>query len=123
MYARRSGKVLALCRLTMAVLFMAGILFSTDIPLRNPALTQVLVGGYVLWATGLATAAWFDWWYDCRLAPTAQFIDFMAFASAIYFTERPQGVLTGRSWCSAPSCCWWRWCVGGREALLPRPPA
>jgi hypothetical protein len=95
MYARRSGKVLALCRLTMAVLFMAGILFSTDIPLRNPALTQVLVGGYVLWATGLATAAWFDWWYDCRLAPTAQFIDFIAFASAIYFTERPQGVLTG----------------------------
>lgn len=95
MYARRSGKVLALCRLTMAVLFMAGILFSTDIPLRNPQLTQVLVGSYVLWAIGLATAAWFDWWYDCRLAPTAQLIDFIAFASAIYFTERPQGVLTG----------------------------
>ncbi|MFD2781453.1 hypothetical protein ACFS32_10390 [Novosphingobium pokkalii] len=74
---------------------MAGILFSTDIPLRNPALTQVLVGGYVLWAIGLTTAAWFDWWYDCRLAPTAQFIDFTAFSSAIYFMERPQGVLTG----------------------------
>ncbi|WP_157088939.1 sensor histidine kinase [Novosphingobium capsulatum] len=95
MYARRSGKVLALCRLTMAAMFMAGIVFSPDVALRNPGITRILAGGYVFWVIVLACAAWTDWWYDCRLAPAAQVIDFVAFAGAIYFTERPQGVLTG----------------------------
>lgn len=95
MFSRRSGKVLALCRMTMALLFMAGIVFAADVSLRNPDLTTLLAGGYVLWAIVLAGVAWQDWWFDCRLAPVAQIIDFIAFASAIYFTEQPHGVLTG----------------------------
>lgn len=95
MFSRRSGKVLALCRMAMALLFMAGIIISTKVVLRHADLTTALAAGYAAWAIALAGVAWRDWWFDCRLAPVAQFIDFMAFTSAIYFTEQPHGVLTG----------------------------
>jgi len=95
MYSRRSGRVLALCRLTMAVLFLAGLAFPAHVSLRNPELTLVLAGGYTLWTLSLAIVVWNSWWFDCRLAPSAQIIDFIAFSSAIYFTEHQHGVLSG----------------------------
>lgn len=95
MFSRRSGKVLALCRLAMALLFLAEMALALDTPLRFASTSHALIAIYVLWTLVLLVIAWGDWWLDSRLAALVQAIDFLAFMAALYVTELPHGALTG----------------------------
>jgi hypothetical protein len=67
MYARRSGKVLALCRHDGGPVHGRDSV-STDIPLRNPALPRFWSVAMCCGRPAWLPPPWFDWWYDCRLA-------------------------------------------------------
>lgn len=82
-----SGRVIALGRLMLASLFLAGILLDASQPARAPLSTYAILGIYIAFAAGMAVATWRSWWIDARLAGPAHAIDVAAFAVLVLLTE------------------------------------
>jgi signal transduction histidine kinase len=82
-----SGRVIALGRLMLASLFLAGILLDASQPARAPLSTYAILGIYIAFAAGMAVATWRSWWIDARLAGPAHAIDVVAFAVLVLLTE------------------------------------
>lgn len=86
-FENRSGRIIALTRLTLATVFFIALWVDPGQPVRSTAAGYVLLFGYIVVAAGMCAVAWQSWWWDHRLARPAHAIDVLAFLSAVYFTE------------------------------------
>lgn len=81
-----SGRVIALGRLIMALLFLLAIRLDPSQPSIAPETTYAILGIYLLLAALIAAATWNNWWLDARLAGPAHAIDILLFSLLVLFT-------------------------------------
>jgi signal transduction histidine kinase len=87
LFEHRSGRIIALCRAVLALVFFLALWIDPSQPVREAALGYSLLGGYLLLATVMLVISLRSWWFDHRLAWPALLIDILAFLAAVYFTE------------------------------------
>lgn len=83
----KSGRVVAVCRLLLAGIFLFALWIDPSQPVRSSTLGYVILTFYLALALALVAVAWKSWWFDYRLAWTMHVLDGTAFLVAIYFTE------------------------------------
>ena len=83
----RSGRVIALGRAFLAVLFLFAIWIDPNEPAQNATITYALLGLYVAVAVAVAAAIWNDWWLDAKLATPMHLLDMVAFSLLVYATD------------------------------------
>ena len=82
-----SGRVIALGRLLLAMLFMAAIGIDISQPALAPVETYTLLFGYQAFAAVIAALTWNNWWLDAKLAGPAHAVDVIMFTVLVYLTE------------------------------------
>ena len=82
-----SGRIIALGRLLLAVLFLLAILIDITQPAKAPSVIYVAIGAYVIFAAGLVAITWNDWWLDAKLAGPAHAVDMLVFMLLVFGTE------------------------------------
>lgn len=82
-----SGRGIALCRLALAIVFLAVLFADPAQPVRNAFGAYALVGAYVSVSLVLLVVTWDDWWLDYLLRLPALLCDSAMFLTAFYFTE------------------------------------
>jgi len=82
-----SGRVIALGRLLLAILFVAIVWSKADHVVIAPIRSSALLIAYGAFALLVALATWKSWWLDARLAGPAHAIDIALFTALVYFTE------------------------------------
>jgi signal transduction histidine kinase len=82
-----SGRVIALGRLLLAMLFMAAIGIDISQPALAPIQTYALLIGYQLFAAVIVVLTWNDWWLDAKLAGPAHAVDIAMFTILVFLTE------------------------------------
>jgi signal transduction histidine kinase len=87
MFKYQSGRVIALGRVMLALLFLLSIWLDRSEPARAPAQTYALLLSYVLFSIGLAALTWRNWWLDARLAAPAHLIDMAVFTGIVFSTN------------------------------------
>ena len=87
MFKYQSGRVIALGRVMLALLFLLSIWLDQSQPAQAPAQTYALLLSYVLFAIGLAALTWRNWWLDARLAAPAHIIDMAVFTGIVFSTN------------------------------------
>ena len=80
-----TGRVIALGRLMLAVMFVVAI--RADITQKYPVPTYQLLMVYVAFATVVIGATWRNWWWDATLAGPAHAIDIGVFTALVFLTE------------------------------------
>lgn len=83
----RSGRIIALCRATLAFVFFAAVWIDPAQPVRAAALGYALIGAYFAISLALLAVAMTSWWWDHRLAWPTIVIDVVSFIAAVFFTE------------------------------------
>ncbi|HEY7806663.1 MAG TPA: histidine kinase [Croceibacterium sp.] len=86
-FEHRSGRIIALCRLLMAVVFFVALWLAPDQPVRSGPTGYVMLFGYMMLASLMLLIAWRNWWWDERLAWPMHAVDVLLFLAAVYFTE------------------------------------
>ena len=86
-FQHSSGRVIALGRLMLSVLFLAAVMADTSQPAHAPDVTYGLIGGYIVVAAVIAAATWKDWWLDARLAGLVHALDIAVFTMLVLLTE------------------------------------
>ena len=87
MFKYQSGRVIALGRVMLALLFLLSIWLDQSQPAQAPEQTYALLLSYVLFAIGLAGLTWRNWWLDARLAAPAHLIDMAVFTAIVFSTN------------------------------------
>jgi signal transduction histidine kinase len=82
-----SGRVIALGRLLLAILFLGAIWTDASQPARFPYATFAILGAYIAFAAIVTAITWNNWWRDARLAGPAHTIDIAMFATIVLLTE------------------------------------
>ena len=86
-FQHSSGRVIALGRLMLALLFLTAILMDASQPARAPFSTYAILAIYIAFAASVAIATWRSWWLDARLAGLAHAVDITLFAVLVLLTE------------------------------------
>jgi signal transduction histidine kinase len=87
LFQHRSGRVIALCRALMALVFFVALWVDPAQPVRATELGYTLIGGYLALSVVLMAVAMTNWWWDHRLAWPILVVDILAFLAAVFFTE------------------------------------
>ena len=82
-----SGRVIALGRLMLAILFLVAILIDASQPAHAPALAYALLTAYVTFAAAIVLLTWNNWWLDAKLAGPAHAVDILLFTLLVLLTE------------------------------------
>jgi signal transduction histidine kinase len=82
-----SGRVIALGRLLLAILFVGIVWAKADHVVAAPTRSSALLIAYGVFALLVAIATWRSWWLDARLAGPAHAIDIALFTALVYLTE------------------------------------
>lgn len=82
-----TGRVIALGRLMLAVLFVAAIWMDVSQPSQAPAVAYAILAGYVAFAAAVLAATWNNWWLDAKLAGPAHAVDILLFTMLVLLTE------------------------------------
>src|SRR4051794_10275773 len=82
-----SGRVIALGRLLMAVLFLIAVWLALGDPAEAPRATAVLAVAYLFFAGAILVATWNSWWADARLAGAAHTLDIAMFILMVLLTQ------------------------------------
>jgi len=82
-----SGRVIALGRLLLAVLFLGAIAVDVSQPAQAPTETFGLLIAYVAFAAAIAAVTWNNWWLDAKLAGPAHAVDIGLFTVLVLLTE------------------------------------
>lgn len=80
-FGQPSARVIALARLGLAIVFLAGTLADPDAT-AGPAVFPVLCS-FVVFSLGIAIATWKNWWVDARIALSTHIIDVTFFVTVI----------------------------------------
>ena len=86
-FQHRSGRVVSLSRLVLAVVFLIGIWLDPTQPSRLGGFGYVLLSGYLAQAAAFLAATWSNWRREARLAGPAHLIDLAVFTSLVFMTE------------------------------------
>lgn len=86
-FQHSSGRVIALGRLMLALLFLAAILLDASQPARAPSATYAILAIYIAFAASIAVVTWRSWWLDARFAGPAHALDVAMFAVLVMLTE------------------------------------
>ncbi len=84
LFRYQRGRVIALGRAMLALLFLLSLALNGRQSAGAPAVTYVLLLLYVLYAFGIAALTWRNWWLDARLAAPAHLIDMGVFTIAVF---------------------------------------
>jgi len=87
LFAHRSGRVIALSRLLLALAFLAALWFDPSQPAAWPTGAYGMLGLYAAWSALLLLLTWSNWRRDSRLADAAHVVDVAGFGVLVFFTE------------------------------------
>ena len=87
MFKYQSGRVIALGRVMLSLLFLLSIWLDQSQPAQAPAQTYGLLLFYVVFSIGLAALTWRNWWLDARLAAPAHLVDMAVFTGIVFSTN------------------------------------
>lgn len=82
-----SGRIIALGRLLLAILYLLAVWTDASQPARSPFAAYSLIGIYIGFAALLAGLTWNNWYRDAHLAGPAHAIDMAMFTALVMFTE------------------------------------
>jgi signal transduction histidine kinase len=84
LFKYQSGRVIALGRVMLAVLFLLAVWLDRSEPLEAVAVSYALLILYALFAVTVAAATWRNWWLDARLAVPTHAIDMAVFTAIVF---------------------------------------
>ena len=84
LFKYQSGRVIALGRVMLVILFLIAIILDRSEPERAVVETYILLILYAVGAVGLAIATWRNWWLDARLAVPAHAVDMAVFTAIVF---------------------------------------
>jgi signal transduction histidine kinase len=87
MFKYQSGRVIALGRAMLALLFLISIWLDSSQPAKAPEQTYAVIVFYVIFALGIAGLTWRNWWLDARLAAPTHLLDMAIFTAIIFSTN------------------------------------
>jgi signal transduction histidine kinase len=79
--ANRTGRVVAVGRLLLALFFLLASARSIDGPIAYPGAMLAISVGYLVWAGALLALTWRNWWLDHRLGLATHLTDFAIFVA------------------------------------------
>lgn len=86
-FENRSGRIIALTRLTLATVFFIALWIDPGQPVRSTTAGYLVLFGYIVVAAAMCAVAWRSWWWDHCLAKPVHVLDVVAFLAAVFFTE------------------------------------
>jgi len=84
LFKYQSGRVIALGRVMLVILFLIAIILDRSEPERAVVETYVLLILYAVGAVALAVTTWRNWWLDARLAVPAHAVDMAVFTAIVF---------------------------------------
>jgi len=93
-FAYSSGRVIALCRLVWAAVFLLVLWFDPQQSARDLSHAFLFLIGYVGWAAIIAALVWNHWWLDYRLSLFFHLTDIVAFLATVFLAEGVSGDFT-----------------------------
>ena len=84
LFKYQSGRVIALGRVMLVILFLIAIVLDRSEPERAVVETYVLLIVYAAGAVAVAAATWRNWWLDARLAVPAHAADMAVFTAIVF---------------------------------------
>ena len=87
LFENRSGRVIALFRVVLVLVFLVAVLIEPVARQASLDLGRILLGSYLLVSIGAALVAWRSWWFDQQFAPALLVLDVLVFMSAVFVTE------------------------------------
>lgn len=96
-FQHRPGRVIALGRVVLALLFLLVLWFEHGGPGQHSGSIagaidlRTIFAGYAAWAVLLVLITWRSWWLDHRLADASHLVDIAACAILIFFAETYAG--------------------------------
>jgi signal transduction histidine kinase len=87
LFRYQSGRVIALGRVMLGILFLIAIWLDRSEPARAVAGTYALLILYALLAILVAAVTWRNWWLDARLAVVTHGIDMAVFTAIVFSTN------------------------------------
>ncbi len=123
MFQNRSGRVIALCRLVLALVFFIALWIDPAQPVRASQLGYLLIGAYLALAVALMAIAATNWWWDHLLGWPVLALDVLAFLATVFFTEGVDDDFTSPflaffSFLMLATTIRWNWRVTGVTALV-----
>lgn len=82
-----SGRVIAIGRYMLAILFWLAIWMDASQPANAPFLTWTVLASYAAFALAVLTITWSNWWLDARLAGIAHSVDIAVYTFLVFSTE------------------------------------
>jgi signal transduction histidine kinase len=82
-----SGRIIALGRLMLAILYLLAMWTDVSLPSRSPDALYELIGVYIFFAVAMAVLTWANWWRDAHLAGPAHAVDIIMFTALVLTTE------------------------------------
>src|SRR3954463_5983239 len=87
LFKYQSGRVIALGRVMLAILFLLAVWLDRSEPERAVMGTYALLFLYAASAIGIAAATWRNWWLDARLAIPMHGVDMAVFTAIVFSTN------------------------------------
>lgn len=87
LFEYRSGRVIAVFRAVLALLFLVALLLEPADEFIKISAGRTVVVGYVVVSLLLIVLAWRSWWYDQALALPMLVLDVVLFLATVYLTE------------------------------------
>lgn len=87
MFARRTGKVLAISRAALALVSLVALLVDPSTHGMDDTSIYLMLSAYLAGAAAMIVIAWRSWWWEFRLAPWVHGIDTLTFVLAVHFSE------------------------------------
>lgn len=87
LFEYRSGRVIAVFRAVLAVVFLFALVVEPAAASPKLRVSEMLLAGYVGISLLLIVLAWRSWWYDQQLALPMLVLDVVVFLVTVYLTE------------------------------------
>jgi signal transduction histidine kinase len=87
LFRYQSGRVIALGRVMLAILFLLAVWLDRSEPEHAMRGTYALLFLYAAAAIGIAAATWRNWWLDARLAIPMHGVDMAVFTAIVFSTN------------------------------------
>ena len=87
MFKHQSGRVIALGRVMLVILFLFAVWLDRSEPVQSVTGTYALLILYAVVAVAIAIATWRDWWLDARLAIVTHGVDMAVFTAIVFSTN------------------------------------
>jgi signal transduction histidine kinase len=84
LFKYQSGRVIALGRVMLAILFLLAVSLDRSEPLEAVVVSYALLILYAVLAVAVAAATWRNWWLDARLAVPTHGVDMAVFTAIVF---------------------------------------